>query len=223
MRRLDFGWFVRPGSETGTGAPRVEPVLGYLVAHAAGLLLFDTGMGSRADVDAHYRPRPTGLEAALEVQGVRLEDITHVSNCHLHFDHCGGNPLVADRPTFVQRSELAAARAPDYTLPELVADSRYVELDGESEILPGVLLVPTPGHTDGHQSLVVRRRDGVVVVVAGQSHDTASAYGADVLARRARGAGHDEPLPVHPAWVDRLQELDPRVVYFAHDQAVWTP
>jgi N-acyl homoserine lactone hydrolase len=45
VRRVDFGYFVRPPEETGTGEPRVEPCLGYLVVHPEGTLLFDTGMG----------------------------------------------------------------------------------------------------------------------------------------------------------------------------------
>ena len=56
VRRVDFGYFVRPAKETGTGASRVEPCLGYLVCHPNGLVLFDTGMGSHPEVDAHYRP-----------------------------------------------------------------------------------------------------------------------------------------------------------------------
>jgi len=223
VRRLEFGWFVRPGEETGTGSPRVEACLGYLVSHPEGFLLFDTGMGSDPEVDAHYGPRRRPLVDALAQYGIRLDMVTEVTNCHLHFDHCGGNPLVPDRPTFVQRTELSAARtATDYTLPALVEGSRFVELEGETEILPGILLLPTPGHTAGHQSLVVRRGEGSVVV-AGQSHDTASAYGADVLARDASRVGHPQPLPLAPAWIDRLQELDPREVFFAHDHAVWMP
>ena len=98
----------------------------------------------------------------------------------------------------------------------------YEELDGEAEVLPGVLVVPTPGHTAGHQSVVVRRGDGTVVV-AGQSHDTATAWSADVLARRAGREGHPPPLPAPPAWLDRLLALDPARVVFAHDHAVWEP
>ena len=48
VRRVDFGYFVRPAEETGTGASRVEPCLGYLVDHPDGLVLMDTGMGSRS-------------------------------------------------------------------------------------------------------------------------------------------------------------------------------
>jgi N-acyl homoserine lactone hydrolase len=118
-----------------------------------------------------------------------------------------------------------ARHAADYTLPELVdaPGLRYEELNGEAEILPGVLVIPTPGHTAGHQSLVVRLGDGTVVVVAGQSHDTASDYSADALARHAAQDGYESALPVVPAWIDRLQRLDPRRVVFAHDHAVWEP
>jgi N-acyl homoserine lactone hydrolase len=225
VRRVDFGYFVRPAAETGTGGPRVEACLGYLVAHPDGLLLFDTGMGGHPDVDAHYRPRRRALGDALREAGTRMEDITLVANCHLHFDHCGGNPALSGRPVFTQATELAEARqAENYTLPELIdaPGIRYHELAGEAEVLPGVLLIPTPGHTAGHQSLVVRRRDGTVIV-AGQSHDTATAFSADALAWRAARDGHPQPLPVPPVWVDRLQRLDPARVLFAHDHAVWEP
>lgn len=225
VRRLDFGYFVPPAEETGTGSPRVEPCLGYVVEHGDGLLLMDTGMGSHPEVDAHYRPRRRSLLAALADVGHRLDDVELVVNCHLHFDHCGGNPDLRDRPIFVQHVELAAARAADYTLPELVdvPGLRYEELDGDAEVLAGVLVVPTPGHTLGHQSLVVRRDDGTVVVLAGQSHDTASAYSADALACRASRERHSQPLPEALPWMDRLQQLDPARVVFAHDHAVWEP
>ncbi len=64
VRRVDFGYFVRPPEETGTGMARVEPCLGYLVGHPDGMLLFDTGMGTHPDVDAHYRPRRQPLVRA---------------------------------------------------------------------------------------------------------------------------------------------------------------
>jgi N-acyl homoserine lactone hydrolase len=214
VHRVDFGYFIRPAEETGTGAARAEPCLGYLVDHPDGLLLVDTGMGSHPEVDAHYRPARIPLARAVG----NLDDIRYVVNCHLHFDHCGGNPQLAGRPVFAQRVELESARREtDYTLPELIDSpgTTYVELDGETEILPGVLIVPTPGHTAGHQSIVVREPDGTVVV-AGQSHDTATAYSADALGHRA-GVG------IQPAWIARLANLDPRRVVFAHDNAVWEP
>ncbi len=87
-------------------------------------------------------------------------------NTHLHFDHCGGNRLFPGVPIHVQRAEREAARADDYTIPEWVEfeGATYVEHDGEAEILPGVRIVPTPGHTPGHQSVLVSTREGLVVV-----------------------------------------------------------
>jgi len=223
VRRVDFGYFVRPAEETGTGGPRVEPCLGYVVDHPQGMILFDTGMGSHPEVDAHYRPCRVGLREALASAGAGLSDIRLASNCHLHFDHCGGNPALGRIPVFVQRTELDTARhTQDYTLPELIEGSLFEQVTGETELLPGVLLMPTPGHTDGHQSLVIRRPDGTVIV-AGQSHDTATEYAADQLAWRAHRDAHGQPLPGIPAWIDTLQQLDPRMVYFAHDRSVWTP
>ena len=214
VRRVDLGYFIRPAEETGTGAPRVEPTLGYLID---GQLLVDTGMGHHPEIDDHYRPARIPLAEALAAAGSRIDDIRYVVNCHLHFDHCGGNPLLPGRPVFAQRAELDLARGEDYTLPELIdhPGARYEELDGEAEVLPGVLIVPTPGHTAGHQSVVVTLPDGTVIV-AGQSHDNATLFTGDVLGRHA-GVGEQ------PAWLARLLALDPKQVVFAHDNAVWTP
>lgn len=224
VRRIDFGYFIRPAQETGTGVPRAEPCFGYIVSHPAGLVLVDTGMGAHPEVDAHYRIRRIPLAHALAVAGLTGTDIRFIVNCHLHFDHCGGNVDLPGRPIFTQRVELEAARAPGYTLPELVdaPGLNYELLDGEAELLDGVLVIPTPGHTSGHQSVVVRTADGTVVV-AGQSHDTATAFGSDVLSCRSRRDRHAQDLPVVREWTERVLALDPRRVVFAHDGAVWEP
>ncbi|MFY1670864.1 MBL fold metallo-hydrolase [Plantactinospora sp. WMMB334] len=225
VRRLDLGYFVRPAAEAGEPHPRVEPAYGYLVRRPEGLLLFDTGIGEvDPETGAHYRPVRRPVEAALAAAGIGLDEISLVVNCHLHFDHCGGNPALAGRPVVVQRSELAVAREPGHTIPELVdfTGARYEELDGEAEIWPDVWVVPTPGHTVGHQSLVLRAPDGTVVL-AGQAHDFAFEYGSARLALRAARDGVAEPLPPVPRWLPRLLDLDPARVLFAHDGAVWEP
>jgi N-acyl homoserine lactone hydrolase len=223
--RLDLGYFVRPAAETLGPHPRVEPVLAYLVRRPEGLLLFDTGIGAAdAGTEAHYRPRRRPLEGALAAAGVSLTDITLVVNCHLHFDHCGGNPALAGTPILVQDVELEAARRGAYTVDALVdfPGAAYEEISGEAEVWPGVWIVPTPGHTAGHQSLVVREPDGTVVL-AGQAHDFASHYAADHLARQAALDGVAPPLPPYRPWLERLAAFDPRRVLFAHDCSVWEP
>ncbi|MGW4197076.1 N-acyl homoserine lactonase family protein [Streptomyces sp. NPDC005004] len=225
VRRLDLGYFIRPASETGGPQPRVEPVLAYLVEHDRGLILFDTGIGTADDeTEAHYRPQRRALQDALSDAGVTLADVSLVANCHLHFDHCGGNPLLKGKPILVQEVELATARRGDYTFDELVEfpGAAYEELAGEAEVWPGVWIVPTPGHTNGHQSLVLRQSDGTVVL-AGQAHDFASQFASDHLARQAALDGVEQPLPTYQHWLERLAEFDPRRVLFAHDSSVWEP
>jgi N-acyl homoserine lactone hydrolase len=99
---------------------------------------------------------------------------------------------------------------------------RYEVVDGEAEVAPDLWLIPTPGHTRGHQALVVRCTDGTVIL-AGQSHDHAAAFTADQLAWRAAGGEPGPVTPSHPPWIDRLMAFDPRRVCFAHDNAVWEP
>ncbi|MER5184188.1 N-acyl homoserine lactonase family protein [Streptomyces sp. NPDC002896] len=225
VRRLDLGYFIRPASETGGAEPRVEPVLAYLVRHDQGLILFDTGIGSAdPETEGHYRPRRRALQDALAAAGVALDDVSVVVNCHLHFDHCGGNPLLGGKPILVQDVELATARRGNYTIDELVdfPGVSYEELAGETEVWPGVWIIPTPGHTPGHQSLVLRQGDGTVVL-AGQAHDFASQFASDQLAREAALHGVEQPLPSYRHWLERLADFDPRRVLFAHDCSVWEP
>src|SRR6476661_774863 len=103
VRRIDLGTFVRPAEETGTGRSRVEAVYGYVVPTASGVLLLDTGLGDAGDeAEARYRPRRVPLDEALATAGLRADEVALVVNCHLHFDHIGGNPAFAGRPLFCQ-------------------------------------------------------------------------------------------------------------------------
>src|SRR3954465_871710 len=131
----------------------------HVIEHSEGRVLVDTGMiDSTPALDAEW--------------GIRFDaekiprDVVCVVNTHLHFDHCGGNRLFAGTPVPVRGAEWEAAREPDYTIPEWVEfeGATYVEHDGEAEILPGVRLLPTPGHTDGHQIVVVETDEGTVVL-----------------------------------------------------------
>jgi N-acyl homoserine lactone hydrolase len=114
----------------------------------------------------------------------------------------------------------AAAHEPGYTVPALVdfPGAAYQVLDGEAEILPGVRMVPTPGHTDGHQSLVVDCAEGPVVLL-GQAYEFASDWARAAFAWSLAGDGVEAPLDDTPPWVGRLRALDPCRVLLAHDLA----
>src|ERR1700730_7728727 len=85
-------------------------------------------------------------------------DIGLVINTHLHFDHCGQNAVFKHAPFYVQRAELSRMRRESSELYEWFGfmDARFELLDGDTEVLPGLDVITTPGHTEGHQCVVVR-------------------------------------------------------------------
>jgi N-acyl homoserine lactone hydrolase len=121
-------------------------------------------------------------------------------------------------------SGVNSAQQPGYTVPEMVdfPNANYQRIIGELELLPGLWVLPTPGHTAGHQSVVVRCEDGTVVL-AGQAHDTATKFAADLRAALVHGAGSDAATPPYRAWMDRVLQFDPRRILFAHDLSVVEP
>jgi N-acyl homoserine lactone hydrolase len=94
-------------------------------------------------------------------------EVVCVINTHLHFDHCGGNRLFPGVPIHVQARELVDARSVvDYTVREWVdfEGATCVEHRGEAEVLPGLRLLPTPGHSIGHQAVLVDTEEGLNVL-----------------------------------------------------------
>jgi glyoxylase-like metal-dependent hydrolase (beta-lactamase superfamily II) len=222
ITRLDLGYFTmpdRPGDPL-SGQPIV--VCAYLLRHPRGLFLWDTGLAKAdAETEEHYHPVTWPVDAQLRSLGVAPGDIAAVANCHLHFDHSGGNRHFPNRPIFAQRTEYAAAHEPDYTMPIVVefANAAYELLDGEAEVWPGLTVIPTPGHTDGHQTLVVDTDDGRVAL-AGQSFNTTSEFASAEIGWQLQTTGWPQPGS-YPAWMERLEAFDPVRVLFAHDVAVW--
>lgn len=180
------------------------PVYVHVIDHPEGRVLVDTGLTELhpavADMDPRLVP-PSDW-------GFDLAGIDIVVNTHLHFDHCGGNHLFGDKPIYVQRRELEEARSQDdYTIREWVdaPGVEYVPIDGELELLPGLRLVPAPGHTPGSQVIVVGTGARPVVICG----DTAVWSGE-----------LDDPQTDGQRLV---RTLDPEFVWLSHAHEPWRP
>lgn len=197
-------------------------VFGFLIRDPDLTILVDTGVGVGSElIDRLYHPTRYDLRGALRAAGCEPGEIDALVNSHLHFDHCGNNRLFAGAPIFVQASEFEASRSPHHTWREWVdfAGARYVLVRGEHALSPHVSLVPSPGHTPGHQSVLVSFPSGPQLIVA------QAAYTAPEFESSRGGA---VPVPVgtwsEPAYREslrRLHHLGARYAYFSHDAQVW--
>jgi len=180
------------------------PVYAHVIVHPDGRVLVDTGMTELHPAVADMDPRLSPLnEQEFDLAGIDI-----VVNTHLHFDHCGGNHLFAGKPIYVQRRELEDARSQDdYTIREWVDPPgvNYVPVDGELELLPGLRLVPAPGHTRGAQVVVVGISEHPVVIAG----DVAVWFGE-----------LDDPQTEGQRLVG---SLDPEAVWLAHEHEPWRP
>lgn len=222
ITRIHYGHFTGP-PELPLLAGQKIVLSGFVVRHPRGILLLDTGIGEGSpEAEERYHPVRRPLEAALAAAGITAKEVDVVVNCHLHFDHSGGNHRFPNVPIVAQRIEFAAAHERDYTLPEIACDfpgAQFDLVDGEAEPFPGVRIIPTPGHVPGHQSVVVDTAEGRVVL-AGQAFNTATQYAAAQLAWQLERNGSPDRAP-YPGWIARLEHYDPQRVMFAHDLAVW--
>jgi glyoxylase-like metal-dependent hydrolase (beta-lactamase superfamily II) len=144
-----------------------------LIETPSGRVLVETGIGDRLDDKARTMRGYDGpwIVPALETAGFLPESIDVVAMSHLHFDHAGGL-LRADGERAFPHARIVAQKAEwEVALgdnPRLVASYVQPELqlvrdwgsqgwaDGERELLPGVTVIPTGGHSTGHQAIVVR-------------------------------------------------------------------
>ncbi|MDJ0785995.1 MAG: N-acyl homoserine lactonase family protein [Myxococcota bacterium] len=204
-------------------APGTDDVFAFLVRDGHECVLVDTGVGSDNDlIDQLYQPERVALERALEEAGAGIDEVTAVINSHLHFDHCGNNRLFPGVPIYAQEAELDASTQRGYTIPEWVdfEGALYVPVSGPHAISEHLELLPTPGHTPGHQSLRVHAPEGAELVVAQAAH-TAAEFESFVSGDFEPPEGHWSP----EAYVSSLEALaacNPVRAYFSHDAQAWT-
>lgn len=177
-----------------------------LIENGSGRVLVETGIGERLDEKTRAMRQYEGpwIASALEQVGFRPESVDVVAMSHLHFDHAGGLLRPDGERTFPNASIVAQRAEWEVALgdnPRLVASYVQPELtlvkdwgaegwaDGEREIMPGVTVVPTGGHSTGHQAIVVRG--------AGADAKTLAFFG-DLLMR---------PWAANPRWVTAFDDF----------------
>ncbi len=199
------------------------PVFGYVIRHPDGIILFDTGVGTgNSFIDDLYQPKVISILTALEQLGIDERDVVAVVNSHLHFDHCGQNAVFSRRdvPMYSQATEIEMTRTFGYSVPEwaLIPEGSVRRVHGDEQLAEGVMIMETPGHTPGHQSLVVET-DAGPIVLAGQCVYKTDEVGAR---RIAPDNMHDGTfVDAGQESLDRLMALDPRQIVAAHDPRPW--
>jgi glyoxylase-like metal-dependent hydrolase (beta-lactamase superfamily II) len=157
-----------------------------LIEHPSGLVLIDTGAGNKENqkfeeiygLENEGADGATLLEDGLKQIGVAPPDVTLVINTHLHFDHAGGN--TRNRPDgsleisfpnatyIVKRGEYEFATHPNERTVASYFERNYTPLEAagkiefvsrEKEIVKGIRVIPTPGHTPFHQSILIESGD----------------------------------------------------------------
>jgi glyoxylase-like metal-dependent hydrolase (beta-lactamase superfamily II) len=153
-----------------------------LIEHPSGLILIDTGAGNKEDskfkdiygLENEGAGGLTMLEDGLAQIGVRPADIVMVINTHLHFDHAGGNTragkgdkVEASFPNatyIVKRGEYDYATHPNERTAASYFERNFTPIEAagkmefvtrEKEIVKGIRVIPTPGHTPFHQSILI--------------------------------------------------------------------
>ena len=211
----------------------------FLVEHPQGRLLFDTGMNPVAITDpASYPPTaqfgsqvtPDDLAPArLASIGLTPTDVNIVVNSHLHYDHAGGNCQFAHATFVVQHDEMQSAMCPEpwsglvaenYARRDFDLPLNYQFLHGDYDVFGDglVRLIRTPGHTRGHQSLVLRMPKSGTMVLAQDAVYLQQSLDQLILATTCfdQKAMYDSYVRLR-----ELRRLENARIIPGHDIAVW--
>ena len=172
----------------GQGQIITAPILAYLIETRQGRILFDVGcdFGKIADPalkQHYYGDFPFGppemdeehrVSDYLKRLGLGPHDIDLIFCSHLHFDHAGGLCDFPGCDVHVHEREMAAARAladEAYFADDLDVPVHWRMKSGEYSLVPGVEAIESPGHTDGHMSLMVTLPEGQPILLTGDAAD----------------------------------------------------
>jgi len=217
---LDLGEVNPPEEHPDFGTPTV--IQAFAIDTRAGAILVDTGLGeSEPMIEVMYRPARRSLARALSESGLNDNRIVAIVVSHLHFDHAGALCDFPGIPIHVQREELEAAHQPRYTIRSRIEDPalRYIEHDGDTEILDNIRLVTTPGHTPGHQSVAVETEGGLAILACQAAYVLEE--WVDPLFQHAAGAASAFDRDRYAKSLEKLRAMNPVEVRFTHDRRVW--
>lgn len=151
----------------------------YLIKHAQGWFLWDTGVADAvaampnglvpADPRAILWRRPKTLAAQLDQLGVKPADIKGMAVSHTHPDHIGNVELFPATMLYVQKAEYEWPGANNQ--PRFKAEHPVTLLEGDRDVFGdgSVIILSTPGHTPGHQSLLVMLSKSGALVLSGDA------------------------------------------------------
>jgi N-acyl homoserine lactone hydrolase len=185
-------------------------------------VLIDTGTGELTDTQKKFYPvkrkEDQTLTAQLLKHGLKPEDIDFVINTHLHFDHCGNNRLFANARFIVQQAELNYAYEPERFQQAAYARElfdvqglNYQAVNGQSQVCRGISVLPTSGHSIGHQSVIIEGDDNKKYIYCGD----AAPIRENLERRNIPGILYN----AHEALVsiDKLRKIENAVHIFSHD------
>jgi len=226
----------------GVGEPFDVPVPFLLIDHPKGKVLFDTGNAYETinnkeehwgGILAAYDPIMTEEQwcvKAIQKVGVQPEDIKYVILSHLHLDHAGCVGRFPNAKYIVQRDELHFAFAPDYYMKaayirkDFDRDVNWVILEGWRDdkldlFNDGSMIIYfTPGHTPGHQSVLVNLPNSGPMFFAADSCYTTENINEDVLPGLMWNAGETVRSVQR---MKNLQELYGATIVTGHDPEAW--
>ncbi len=217
IHRLELGSVTFPPSHPRAAAGGCL-IFAFALEGPEGTVVVDTGpRQGHPVIDELYAPSVRSIVDALHGAELDEREVIAVVNSHLHFDHCGQNHLLPDAPVWVTEAELEAATADFYTVPEwahIEAHRLRLGRDDE-EIAQGISLLHTPGHTPGHQSVVVDTGSGLELIAAQacwscEEFTAGQVDTGDLHADEWAGAAAES--------LDRLRRLDADVVHLSHDR-----
>jgi glyoxylase-like metal-dependent hydrolase (beta-lactamase superfamily II) len=191
------------------------PVHGFVVTHPGGAVLVDSGISGPPQALTDWRVVNRTAADALADHDMSPADISLVINTHLHFDHCGQNAVFKHAPFYIQRPELDRARRDEPDLMNWLGfmDAQFELLDGDAEILPGLSVIATPGHTSGHQCVLVQSADGPDLLI-GDAAYTPRQYASPDGEKLPPGQASD--LTAWRTSMSRIREVAAGRVHFCH-------